>query len=729
MTQPSLVSLALSGQLGPLESAWSNATDNPGELTPYCQTIEILCGQDMAAKAVHLANAMVEALASKGRTRDASTLAMAVVKVGAQNEHLLKRLFALLEQDFGTTEWFPILRDLAQLRTDNLTREAFESFENLRRFTRGHVVYHRSGWGEGVVEEFRPESREVVVTFAGGRRVDLPLKSAIDSLQPLADDDLRTMRLLHKEELERLAESDPALLIRKAAKMYRGKITSGELKDVLTPSVVPTSKWNSFWKRARAAAAHDPYLLVEGNTSRPTIVLRKKPVSFGDEARAAVRHADDLGGEIAILRDYLARCPDEVGKETVLGLVKERVELAISGQMPQASHAHILDGILMLEEHGKKTSKPAADELRLMLCGDSGQTFQPEAFDKLATQEAAEHAVTLLKQALGEKWADLCIDGLQRFPISVLELVVEMLANDGHAPRLLKVWNEVVPFPRRYPHHTFLLGKLYAEGGFKDAPGAPDAINVARVMLHLARTLAGERKGSVEKGRLMTRMVTLLAGKKSFLAKVLESIDKDNLADFLGIAERGGEDFPQEITDLILRAVSNKYPEITARPDKPFWEQEKIYVTSVGLRRQKEIYRVLVEEKIPENAKAIGAAASLGDLSENSEWEAAHEEQRNLTSRAMEMDAMLKRARLIEDQQSPEDMVAPGTRITLVTPATGHTRTYQVLGPWDVTSEDILNYMAPMARSLLGKRAGETATIETPHGPEEVRIETVEKLF
>jgi len=711
-----------------LDTAWSSSAQSPGDVQQYCQTVEILCGKDMAAKALHMALTMVDALAAKGRAKDAVTLAMTVVRTGASNEGLLKKLFSLLEQEHGSHDWYPVLKDLAQLKDGNLTREVFESFENLRRYTKGNVVYHRSGWGEGVVEEFRVEKREIVVHFATGKRSDLPLQSAIDSLQPLAEDDLRTMRLLHKPALEAMAENDPAALIRKAAKSMRGRISSAELKEALSPSIIPPSKWNVFWKKARSAAALDPYLQVEGPTTRPVFLLRKRPLSFAEEARAAVRHADDLGGEIEILRDYLGRCSDDVGRSTVLTLVQERVQAALDKQLTKATHAHILDGMLMLEENGRKIGVPAAQELRAMLIDEQGR-FIPEAFDKLATQQSREHAVTLLKDALGANWADLCILGLQRVPTSVLESVITMLANDGHAARLLGAWNEVVPFPRRFPHHTFFLGKLYAEGGFKDVPGAPESIAAARVLMHLARTLASERKGSVEKGRLMTRMITLLAGKKSFLGKVLESIDKENLADFLGIAERGGEDFPQEITDLILRAVANKYPEITAKPEKQFWEQDRIYVTRAGLARQRETYRVLVEEKIPENATAIGAAAALGDLSENSEWEAAHEEQRNLTTRAMEMDQMLKKARLLEDQEVPEGIVAPGTRFVLKpVNGGGEGRRYTMLGPWDTVSDDIINYLAPMGKALLGLVEGETATLEAQHGPEEVRVESIEKV-
>jgi transcription elongation GreA/GreB family factor len=137
---------------------------------------------------------------------------------------------------------------------------------------------------------------------------------------------------------------------------------------------------------------------------------------------------------------------------------------------------------------------------------------------------------------------------------------------------------------------------------------------------------------------------------------------------------------------------------------------------------------VLVEEKIPTNSKAIGAAAALGDLSENSEWESAMEEQRNLTGRAQDMDQQIRSARLIEEQDVPNDRVAPGTKVTLVEVASGKQVTYRLLGPWDITDDHTVNYMAPIAQGLLGKTVGELGEIPAPTGAIAVRIEAIERI-
>ena len=107
---------------------------------------------------------------------------------------------------------------------------------------------------------------------------------------------------------------------------------------------------------------------------------------------------------------------------------------------------------------------------------------------------------------------------------------------------------------------------------------------------------------------------------------------------------------------------------------------------------------------------------------------AAMEEQRNLTTRATEMDQSIRMAKLIEDQEIPDDVVAPGTRITYTEVDSGNTRTYAVLGPWDVVDDHTINYRAPIAQGLLGRAVGDTGEVPSPNGPVTVRIDAIERV-
>lgn len=728
MSTLDLPTLARSQDHDQLEQAWQESLSEPREVSSYTDALKALCDTASLGVAIKLGTQAIDALVEKGRRGDAIKLGTTLVRGGALSDGLARRLFELIEAEFGSQDWYALAVSESGISAENLTNEAFKRFDKVRLYTVGNVVYHRAGWGEGLIEKFDSTTRELEVRFASGSVKEFPLSTALDSLRPLDDADLRAMRLKATEELERLAAEEPAVLIRKAVQLYRGTATSAQVKTELAPSVIPTKKWATFWKKAKAAAANDPWLLIEGSSSRPTFVLRSRPVSLTEEAERMLTHSEDLGEAIAICRDYFARGLDSGAQQAIVelarGLVEKAIEANQSGQGKE-SHAHLLDGILFLEENGASASMSAAEELAALLTSGEDGAFEFAKLDELQTQKSKEHAVRLIDKAFPDDWSKRCIELIGSCPASVLEPVVEKLQEAKLAKDLAHHWDRVAPFPKRHPTVLYHLGRLYAEGEFDEAESKPDLITVGRVMMTLTRVVSAERKGDAHKNRLRSRLTSLLTGRRALLERCFEEIERDDLAAYLQIAERGGDDFPQEIIDATLRAVSNKYPDITSKPERPFWEYEDvIYVTAAGLARQRKEYSVLVDDKIPANSKAIGNAASLGDLSENSEWEAAMEEQRNLTGRAQEMDAQLRRARLLEDVDIPPDVVAPGNRVTYVSTEGGEGGSYRLLGPWDCIEDDILNYRAPLARALLGKSVG--AEVDLPGTDESIRIERIE---
>lgn len=727
-----LVHLARSQNLDDLETAWNQAVGAPdAELVPhYADALDVLCEQDMASKAIGMASAMVDSLVGKGDKRSAMELGFRAMQSSAHNDELVNKLIELIDDHYGDAAWLPVLKQRSSLST--ATVGAVLEFDQLRRYTEGHVVYHAAGWGEGIVEGFDPATQEITVHFSTGRRSPFPLDTLLDSFKPLEHDDLRAMKLLRMEKLQSEAADTPAALVRRAATLYRGTITSTQVKKELAGSVIETKKWATWWKKAKTAATKDPWLKVEGTPTRPVFVLRKKPVSLVDEASLTLKHQNNLGERVVVLREYLKRSEDEEVRTQILDLAGTTMEQALEEKKnnPEggASHAHILDGILFLEEHERKASVSAAEELRELLLEDGGQ-LQPTRIDLLATQASREHAVSLLPQALGGNWAEQCVSTLTDWPATIVEKVADKLVETKHGPEILSLWNRVAPYPKRHPLMTYLLGKYYSDGVFEGQEKCPDAVTMVRVLLHLGRVLNEDRKSNALHGRLLNRLLSLLTGKRGLLDKACDGISREDLAQYVGIVARAGDDFPTELETCLDRTVARLYPDILAEPEVPWWDRDEfIFTTQAGLKMIKEEYRVLVDVKIPENAQAIGAAASLGDLSENSEWESAMEEQRNLTGRAQEMDGEISSAKLIEDQEIPEDTVAPGQKITLIEEGSGKQLEYRLLGPWDANDDHTINYRAPLAKGLLGKELGEVGEMPSPNGPITVKIEAIERI-
>ncbi|MDR2336629.1 MAG: transcription elongation factor GreA [Candidatus Nomurabacteria bacterium] len=117
--------------------------------------------------------------------------------------------------------------------------------------------------------------------------------------------------------------------------------------------------------------------------------------------------------------------------------------------------------------------------------------------------------------------------------------------------------------------------------------------------------------------------------------------------------------------------------------------------------------------KRPEIAAEIAIARDFGDLSENAEYDAARENQTRVESRIVEIENILKNAKIIKN--SVRNKVVVGT--TVVVNSKGKEKTYSIVGQIeaDPLSNKISNE-SPLGKVLMGKKVGETAEFEAPKG-------------
>lgn len=152
---------------------------------------------------------------------------------------------------------------------------------------------------------------------------------------------------------------------------------------------------------------------------------------------------------------------------------------------------------------------------------------------------------------------------------------------------------------------------------------------------------------------------------------------------------------------------------------------ETTLLTREGYARLQEELDFLRTVRRREVADHIRVAKEDGDITENAGYEAAKSEQAFLEGRIMTLEAMLKNAVFIEENE-PTDVVKPGCRVTVVEEG-GEPETFQIVGSAeaDPTHGRISNE-SPLGRALLGHRAGEEVSIQTPGGPSRFQIVHVE---
>ena len=137
-------------------------------------------------------------------------------------------------------------------------------------------------------------------------------------------------------------------------------------------------------------------------------------------------------------------------------------------------------------------------------------------------------------------------------------------------------------------------------------------------------------------------------------------------------------------------------------------------------------YLKTVREK--EVADLIKEARSFGDLSENSEYDEAKNEQGKLYSRIAEVENILANYVVIEENTDNTDVVGMGSKITVKDVATGGEETYQVVGSQEADPMNgRISEESPFGRALLGKAFGDIAVVEAPAGNIEYEVVSIQR--
>ena len=128
-----------------------------------------------------------------------------------------------------------------------------------------------------------------------------------------------------------------------------------------------------------------------------------------------------------------------------------------------------------------------------------------------------------------------------------------------------------------------------------------------------------------------------------------------------------------------------------------------------------------------EIAELIKEARGFGDLSENSEYDEAKNEQGKLYSKIAELKALIEKAEIIEKQDMDKGVVALSSRIKLLDVDENEELEYQIVGSQEANPmSGRISDESPIGRGLLGHKVGETVTIDAPAGQMKFTILAVE---
>ena len=772
------------------DDAWAELRSSAGPIDELLPALKLAGEKKRAGRLVPQAREHANALVGAGRAADAALILGATLVAGGNPGEINEDLVRVSDAAWGDEEWYPIFREVTGfVEGASDLRKPWKKFAKLIAYTEGSALFHPGGWGAGRVTETSAKDNFIKVKFWNGRQDEFPLTAAMEIFDPLPEADLRARSLEDPEALRKEVKANPLEALSAILVRHNGRATTTTIKTAMMQIGIEGSAWSAWWRKARKLAENSDDVEVSGTPQKSFVtqlLVKKDP---GEALRRILQRSTNLAEVHARVRDLFVGS----GVEEALGAIaiEELANAAApeSEPLPERLAAwlllrektgaspklmrKVLYEVMQAPEPPDPSQPPeiwklfqalpgAKDQERSVellpeLFGTGGAQLALEAVDAQLAEanaevasfdgEAGESAPAAEEpaEAAAEEPAAAAPDGEEESTESVDDLswiadvlphlqhaapgqvrpLIERLRSAGHEDVLRSHYAGLLARPLRNPTLMIVLADRFEDGG--EHEDMPTPVQRGQALLSLAVHTFQERRGNPQLTRIAGRLTDFLAkGQTPMLKELFKTADVSALRSANVTASRGVD---SEIDNIITEVALSKDKQFFAQDAGFYWEGATIWTTKAGLRRRSAELKELREVKIPENQDAIGRAASYGDLSENSEWEAAIEEQRNLTARAMEIEEELRETDLIEDAAIIEDTVCPGTRVLYREVESGKESTVLILGPWDsdqVLDTQVISYRAPLAQGLLGLELGEKNTVKLPGGEVDLEIVTIE---
>ncbi len=145
--------------------------------------------------------------------------------------------------------------------------------------------------------------------------------------------------------------------------------------------------------------------------------------------------------------------------------------------------------------------------------------------------------------------------------------------------------------------------------------------------------------------------------------------------------------------------------------------EKKNLMTYEGLKKLENELQELKVVKRKEVAQKIKEAREQGDLSENAEYDAAKDEQRDIEARIEEIEKILKNAEVADDDSAKKGLINLGGTVKLLDTEYNEELEFMLVGSTEAKSlENKISNESPLGKAMIGKKAGDELEVETPSG-------------
>lgn len=718
-----IVALAEARRFDQLESLWLERLDDlPTQPAALKDFLKHMKKAGELARAESLAAMLVEARLEAGKPKTALRALLTFIPAwpaSAALRPLLLKALRAVNPDFNA---FDEILKASGLAAGASLVEGYKTFVEMQRLAPGQVWQH-TDWGEGEIVELEPAERRVVLRFPAHPRKEMTVDGVKNYLKFIEPDRFLAQKTREPETLAKLAESDPAELVKRAlADAPDRSMKQGELKTLLLAGIVEANDWSSWWGRAREALKLDPFVDFDASGgAHAAIRLRERPRTFSEEIEERFFDPDaDTGIRAEIIRQLMKRPGEAVVAPDLIQRMAARIReaWALSEEDAVARRlqlAYMLSDLAAAMPSMNIETYPT--EPLIAAVADYARLFE------LNNVDYGIRALTALVARDGEAGIRQAAQILPQAPVRLAQAIWQALDEEHHLEDAVRAIEDLLENPLDNPDTYAWAVRAMLDGSWGHLEDYfPAQSIVPEILDRMEEWLAistSDKATAAEKAAaksLLSRMRTLLgANHGAAFGAAVESMTREAAMRLRHKIELN------EALPSPLRAQADRTIRLTRRDleedvaGEPAEEAHEC--TEAAYAAKATELREIATVKIPKNSKVIEEARMEGDLRENAGYQYAKEEQKMLVQTQATLTDLLSRARIFHAGDVDTSRIGFGTRIRLHNANTGAEETYTILGRWEADAEhQILSKQAPMAAQLLGHGVGEQITIKHPGG-------------
>ena len=156
---------------------------------------------------------------------------------------------------------------------------------------------------------------------------------------------------------------------------------------------------------------------------------------------------------------------------------------------------------------------------------------------------------------------------------------------------------------------------------------------------------------------------------------------------------------------------------------------KKHILTYTGLKQYEDELQDLKVNKRQEIAQKIKEAREKGDLSENAEYDAAKDEQRDIEARIEQLEKLLKNAEVVVEEEIDLEKINIGCRVKVLDMEFDEEMEFKIVGSTEANSlQNKISNESPVGHALLGKKAGDIVDVETQAGVIQYKVLEIQRV-